>query len=84
MNTELSSNSLKNIHAFLSLLLLFICVEIFSCPVSHVQRSRMVSEEASKLSDCVYSDLNVLSPKVKLTNGPWLCREGCVKANGLC
>lgn len=44
----------------------------------------MVSEEASKLSDCVYSDLNVLSPKMKLTNGHWLCREGCVKANGLC
>lgn len=44
----------------------------------------MVSEEASKLSDYVYSDLNVLSPKMKLTNGHWLCREECVKANGLC
>lgn len=52
--------SLKSMHVFLSVLLLFIYVEIFSCPVSHVQRT-MVSEEAVKLSDWIYSDLNVLT-----------------------
>lgn len=76
--------SLKSIYAFLSVLLLLTYVEIFSCFVIHVQRSRMINEKANKLSDCMYSDLNVLSPKMKLTNGLWLCREGCVKATDLC